>query len=251
MTQLDDLPPEEHRRRYDALLAGARQRADLPMPPPAALAEAAVLTRETIPGGWYHTLRLRRGEALRLMNTHGTEGVSLLFWNARDPSERFNAADTMKVQWTARIRGGRVLLTDMGRVGATIIGDSCGWHDALLGGSIQGVRNSRDNFLLAAGKHGLDARDVPPCITFFAGVQTDEAGALRWRPGVTRAGDAVDLLAAMDLLVAVSNCPHSLAGGAAQPVDVMTWRPSAGADAGARAAGPEAARAFENTERAA
>ncbi len=253
MAQLDDLPPEEHRRRYEALLAGARERAGLEMPAPADLHETAVLSRETIPGGWYHTLTLRRGEALRLVNTHGTKGVSVLMWNAADPSERFSAADTMKVQWTARIRGGRVLLSDMGRVMTSIIADDCGWHDALLGGSTptaHGLRNTRDNLLLAAGKHGLGARAVSPCITFFAGVQTTEAGGFIWRDDVVRAGTAVDLLAAMDLLVAISNCPHPLCPEpAAHPIDALVWRPADGADRIARHAGPEAARAFENTER--
>ena len=253
MAQRDDLPPEEHRRRYDALLASARERAGLEAPAPAPLEDGAVLSRETIPGGWYHTLTLRRGQALRLVNTHATPGVSVMLWNAREPAERFSAADTVKVQWTARIRGGRVLLSDMGRVLASIIADDCGWHDALLGGSTPGPdgrRNTRDNLLLAAGKHGLGARDVSPCITFFAGVQTGDDGRFIWRDGVVRPGAVVDLMAAMDLLVAISNCPHPLCPHPApHEIEAVVWQPGEGADAVARHAGPEAARAFENTER--
>ena len=169
----------------------------------------------------------------------------------------------MKVQWTARIRGGRVLLSDMGRVLAAIVADSAGWHDALLGGSTPasnerrygqaGLRNTRDNLLLAAGKHGLGARDVSPCITFFAGVQTGEDGRFHWRADAVQAGDAVDLVAAMDVLVAISNCPHPLCPApdyAPQPVEALVWQPPGDADRIARAAGPEAARAYENTERA-
>ena len=227
------------------------------------LDDACVLARETIPGGWYHALRLRRGTALRLVNTHATPGVSVMLWNAHEPTERFSAADTMKVQWTARIRGGRLLLSDMGRVLAAIIADSCGWHDALVGGSTpqsnqrrygqEGLRNTRDNLLLAAGKHGLDARDVSPCITFFAGVPMGEDGRFHWKHGVVKPGDAVDLLAATDLLVAISNCPHPLCPAAefAPPaIDAIVWQPPADAGALARGAGPEAQRAYENTERA-
>ena len=258
MTPLDDLSPDEHRARYDALLAGARTRAGLLPPAPAAMPDDAVLARETIPGGWYHTLHLRRGHALRLVNTQGTPGVSVMLWNAREPTERFSAADTMKVQWTARIRGGRVLLSDMGRVLASIAGDTGGWHDALLGGStpetnarhgLPPLRNTRENFVRAAGKHGLDARDIPACITFFAGVQTDAAGRFQWRDDVVHAGDLVDLVAAMDLLVAISNCSHPLSATPPSPIEAITWQPGPGADEVARQAGPEAARAFENTER--
>jgi len=39
-----------------------------------------VVSREVIPGSWWHSLRLRRGIALRLVNTRGTHGVPVLLW---------------------------------------------------------------------------------------------------------------------------------------------------------------------------
>ena len=42
--------------------------------------------------------------------------VSALFYNARDPLERYNMADTLKAQYTAFLTAGRVLYSDMGRV---------------------------------------------------------------------------------------------------------------------------------------
>jgi len=256
VTQLDDQSPEACRSRYEALLAAARDRASVPpaLPPPRAIAPAAVLARETIPAGWYWTLRVPRGAALRIVNSGGSPGVAAQIWNADDPTERYNPADSMKVQWTTRLRAGLLLLSDMGRVLASIIADSDGVHDSLLGASLpgDGRRCSRDNFLLAAGKHGLDARDVGPCITFFAGVRADPAGGLRWDPASGRAGAAVDLRAEMNLLVALSNCPHPLAPAQAAPgaVEAVLWTsPRASAEDPCRTAGPEAARAFENTER--
>ena len=71
-------------------------------------------------------------------------------------------------------------------------------------------RNSHDNFVLAAGKHGLSVRDVGPCISFFAPVVTDDAGRLSWRGAARKPGDYVDLRAEMNLIVALSNCPHPL-----------------------------------------
>jgi uncharacterized protein YcgI (DUF1989 family) len=257
VTGLDDLSPEACRRRYEALLGAARDRAAVhpDLPPPRALAPTAVLVREIIPGGWYWTCRVPRGAALRIVNTSGSPGVAAQVWNHDDPTERYNPADSMKVQWTARLHAGLLLLSDMGRVLASIIADSDGVHDSLLGAGLpaDGRRNSRDNFLLAAGKHGLDARDVGPCITFFAGVRTDAAGALHWDPASARAGATIDLRAEMNLLVALSNCPHplappqALAAGAIEAV-VWTLPPPSTGDA-CRTAGPEAMRAFENTER--
>ncbi|MFX5068914.1 urea carboxylase-associated family protein, partial [Acinetobacter baumannii] len=66
-------------------------------------------------------------------------------------------------------------------------------------------RNTRDNLVLAALKSGLDRRDIPPCITFFAPVVVGPEGRLSWNAAGHAAGDFVDLRAEMDLTVALSN----------------------------------------------
>jgi urea carboxylase-associated protein 2 len=180
---------------------------------------------------------LTRGQTLRIVNDGATAGVSALFWNQDDTSERYNAGDTVKVQWSAAIGKGRVLLSDMGRVLMSVTEDSSGAHDALLGGSTaatnlskygnEATRNSRDNFILVIGKHGLGRRDVPPCITFFAPVRTDAAGRFTWQVGAVKPGDFVDLRAEMNVLVALSTCPHPLDPDplwAPKPIRAIVWR---------------------------
>ncbi|SEQ53424.1 hypothetical protein SAMN04488038_107195 [Solimonas aquatica] len=253
-----------NRQRYEALKA-AGQDAGLPLPPPtprdACFDAQRVLHREVIPGGWYWTATLKRGQSLRLRNPGATPGVSFFCWNAEDTSVRYDAGATVKVQWTAALGKGRVLLSDMGRVLASIVEDSCGAHDSLLGGSTAQsnaarygaamLRNTRDNFVLAAGKHGLSRRDLAPCLTFFAPVRTDAQGRFHWQDGVLAAGDFVELRAEMNLLVAVSNCPHPLAPGAYAPQEIeallLRAAPPA-ADDLCRRATAEARRAFENTD---
>lgn len=254
-----------YKRRYEDLKAAGQGQAPRALPPPTPLdgvpiADAAVLHRETIPGGWYWTTRLHRGEALRLINTSGASCVSLLAWSAADPSERLNHADTIKVQWAASLCKGRVILSDMGRVLFSIIEDTSGVHDTLAGGStaatnaarygVADTRNTRDNFILAAGKLGLGRRDVAPCISFFAPVSVDAEGRFQWGANRRHAGDFVDLRAEMDLLVALSNCPHPFDPAptyAPEAVEVIRHRPiPAGADDLCRTASAEAMRAFEN-----
>lgn len=257
----------EYRRRYKALQTAGTTHAQRALPPATALndapiAEDDVLSRRTIPGGWYTTARLERGEALRLVNTEGAAAVSLLAWNAADPSERLNHADTVKIQWSARLRKGRVLFSDMGRVLLSLIEDTSGAHDALVGGSTAAstaakygpgaMRNTRDNLVLAACKLGLARRDVAPSIAFFAPVAVEEDGRFAWGEGLRRAGDFVDLRAEMDLLVALSNCPHPLDPAetyAPGSVEVVQFRaPPVHADDICRTATPEAARGFENLD---
>jgi hypothetical protein len=72
---------------------------------------------------------------------------------------------------------------------------------------------------------------------------------LSWDEAATCTG-RFDLRAEMDVLVALSNCPHPLGPSAdfsPQSVTVTIWRPDPpGADDLCRTATPEAVRAFEN-----
>jgi uncharacterized protein len=75
---------------------------------------------------------------------------------------------------------------------------------------------------------------------------------LQWREDVRRAGDFVELRAEMDLLIAISNCPHPLdpspvyrAGQA--DVSILSPLPVASDDF-CRTATPEARRGFDNTD---
>jgi urea carboxylase-associated protein 2 len=254
-----------YKRRYEDLKAAGQGQSPRALPPPtprdgAPVDDTAIIHRETIPGGWYWTTRLNRGEALRLVNTSGGSCVSLLAWSVADPSERLNHADTIKVQWAASLRKGRVILSDMGRVLFSIIEDSSGAHDTLVGGSNAvtnaarygdaATRNTRDNFILAAGKLGLGRRDVAPCLSFFAPVGVDAEGRFQWQANRRQPADFVDLRAEMDLLVALSNCPHPLDPAptyAPDSVEVLRYRPKpAGVDDLCRTASAEALRAFEN-----
>jgi urea carboxylase-associated protein 2 len=264
---LNNLSPDEHRARYFEMKAAARERdaaservGATTVEGPALTADAIVL-RESIPYGWYWTGTIPRGHVLRIVNTSGTAGVSAMVWNADDTSERYNAGDTVKVQWNALLRAGRVLLSDMGRVLFSLTADTAGRHDTLAGGSTPAsnaakygdrhLRNTRDNFLLAAAKHGLTKRDIAPCVTFFAPVVTTAAGRLTWSSGDDLAGSYVDLRAEMNVLVALSNCHHPLAPESSTmgAVEAIVWRgPAADAGDACRTSGPEAIRVFQNTD---
>jgi len=258
---------EANRRRYEDLRAAGQGAAPRALPAATALDGApilpdSVIDSETVPAGWYHTARLRRGEALRIVDTSGRSSVSVIGWCEKDTSERLNCADTAKIQWSAALSKGRVILTDMGRVFLSLIEDTGGAHDLLMGGSTPASvlaahgapsRNTHDNFLAAASKLGLGLRDIPPCVTFFAPVSLDGEGRFVWNGARKKAGDFVDLRAGIDLVLVLSNCAHPLdparpaAGG---PVTVVRHRaPLPGPDDPCRTMSPEIARAFAFTDR--
>ena len=218
-----------------------------------------VQARECVPAGWYWSGRIERGTCLRIANAQGTPGVACLLWNASDPSERFCATDTIKVQWTARIGRGRMLLSDMGRVIASIIDDNCERHDVLLGvgrpraddgSSPLTARKGIENLAIAATKFGLEPRDVHAPITFFAPV-TCRDQRFKWDDDVRLVDTYVDLYAEMDLLVGISNTPHPLAPPetAATAIDAVRWRPNRlHLSRFCREATDEATRAYSRTD---
>jgi uncharacterized protein len=257
---------EANRRRYEELRAAGQELTPKGLPEPtrldgAPIAPDAVIHREHVPPGWYTSMRLRRREALRIVDDTGRSSVSLIGWREEDTSERINCADTVKVQWSAVIAKGRVILSDMGRVCFSLIEDTSGAHDVLVGGSTPAsthaafgapARNTQENFLAAASKLGLDVRDIPPCVTFFAPVSLDDAGCFRWQEGRKRPGDFVDLRAEMNLIVVASNCPHPLDPArlaASGPVTLIKHRAAAvAANDPCRTGSPEATRAFAFTD---
>jgi uncharacterized protein YcgI (DUF1989 family) len=247
MQDLNTLTPAQYRARYEALQAAARALAAIPAPAATPKpAPQAIKATGSLPPGGYMTLRLAPGDALRLENPAGTPGAAFFAWRAHDPSERFNAADTIKVQWTTNLTTGRVLFSDMGRVLATITADSGAGHDAVIGpnGPTQNAfPNGRDNLRLAAAKFGLTRRDLAPALSLFSRLRTDAEGRPHFSPPPP--GAMVELRAALSLLVALSNTPHALSPSATAtgPLDYIIYEvPSLATSS----LSPEAQRGFEN-----
>jgi hypothetical protein len=258
---------EANRRRYEELRSAGQGDTVKSLPGPTArdaapIAPQAVISTDDVPAGWYATIHLRRGEGLRIVDTTGRSSVAMIGWRQEDTSERINCADTVKVQWTAALAKGRVILSDMGRVFMSLIEDSSGAHDVLVGGSTPAStlaaygapsRNTHENFLAAAAKLGLGLRDIPPCVTFFAPVSLDTGGRFRWDASRKQPGDFVDLRAEMNVSVVLSNCAHPLdlaVPAASGPVTLIRHRAAAATSGDAcRTLSPEMVRAFAFTDR--
>lgn len=247
-------------------MAGTRVEAMPILPPVADDAGGPLVWEETIAPGGYASRRIARGTRLRLVDLHGDACASLLLFNAENPNERLNVADTLKVQWNGYLGEGKLLLSDMGRVMASILEDTAGTHDAFCGASNEASNarkygtgknygphpNARDRFMLGAAKHGLGRKDVHPCINLFKGVRIAEDGATIPHIGPFEPGRQVLLRVEMDLIVVLANCPHVLDPRAEWQVTALratAWKGDIAAeDDPVRSATPEGLRAFLNTE---
>jgi urea carboxylase-associated protein 2 len=253
-------------------MAGARVEAMPILPPwqaddlPAGVDPQSLLWRETLAAGGYAAKILGRGARLQLEDLHGDACVSMLLFNAAAPAERLNVADTLKVQWNAYLGQGGLLLSDMGRVLASILALDAPSPDAFCGASNQASNartygdgfnhgahpNARERFGLALAKHGLGRADIHPGVNWFKAVTVGPDGAVSVDVGPFAPGRSVTLRAEMDVIVVLANCPHVLdrrADYAVSPARVTAWRAELAGEADpVRNATPEGLRAFLNVE---
>jgi uncharacterized protein len=200
---------------------------------------------EVLDGGRYTGKALARGTRVRFTDLEGEACAQLLLFNALAPWERLNVADTAKVQWQAYLGPGSLLLTDMGRVIATIVSDSSAHHDLLCGST-----TARPLLTLAVSRFGLDRRDVHPCVNLFKQVLVVDGDRLEFAGGGGAAA-RVELRLELPAYVVVANSTHVLdeRDVPCTPLEITAIAGDpADDDDQFRNAAPEATRAFENTE---
>jgi uncharacterized protein len=187
-----------------------------------ALDPAAARLDVVLPAGQGWTHELAEGEVLRIVDLEGNQAVDTLFFNARETAERYSATETLRAQGNIYLSTGTALLSSEGRPLLTIIADTCGRHDTLGGAcsaesnqvryalAKKDMHNCRDSFLLALARHGhgMTKRDLPSNINFFMNVPVTPKGTLTFEDGVSAPGRYVEMKAAMDVLVLISNCPQ-------------------------------------------
>lgn len=182
--------------------------------------------------------RIKKGDTLRLIDLEGRQAVDFLCYNTDNPAERYNAANTLKLNQNIYLGKGCGLWSVRARKMMTIVDDTCGGHDTLYGCcSIEvdevrfgktNTQGCQSNFEAELAKHGLGEKDIVANINFFMYVPVETDGALAIAEGLSKPGDYVDLRAEMDLLVVISNCPerdNQAAGYKPTPVRAIIYSP--------------------------
>ncbi|WP_066056781.1 urea amidolyase associated protein UAAP1 [Robertmurraya korlensis] len=222
-----------------------------------------------IPAGGKWSTKIRRGKKLTFTALGEGANLSILLYNADDTTERYNMPDTLKAQHTAHLTTGNVLMSDNGRVLASIIDDSLGWHDTISGyatrlmiderfgkTSYQNQRNDwyrsgEENFAVELFRNGLTNRDLTPVVNLFSKVYCEDDGSLHFVPGHAKTGETITLRTEMDVIIILSNTPNPLDPSASYPsvsveVTVTDAAPLEEDDTCVNHR-PENRRAFENT----
>ena len=181
---------------------------------------------------------IRKGQTIRIEDSYGQQAIDTLFYRADDFAERYSNQDTMRAQGGAYIGTGTKIISNEGNVMLVMTADSCGRHDTSAGAcscesntvrfghGTKYLHACRDNFVLEVTKHGMSKRDIVPNINFFMNVPISPDGKMTIVDGISAPGDYVELVAEMDVLCVISNCPqinNPCNGFDPTPIRVLIW----------------------------
>jgi uncharacterized protein YcgI (DUF1989 family) len=177
-----------------------------------------------IPAGHGRAFRLRAGQRFEIVDVEGQQVADLCAVAADDHDEHIFLPVTRLALGRTALRHGDVLLTDHRRGIVRLDDDPVGTHDILFGvcdryryevdfGLPPGHRNCRDNFLEAMAAEGVAAQPAHVAadngVNIFINQRLDADGNFHLEAPRTEPGDAAELTALIDAIVAVSACPES------------------------------------------
>jgi urea carboxylase-associated protein 1 len=199
------------------------------------------IDREMVPAGDYYMKVVKAGQTFRILDLEGNQAADTLFYNVKDPSERYSAVDTIREQGNVYLSAGTRLLSNEQNLMLEITADTCGRHDT-VGGACATESNTvryaldkkcmhacRDSWMLAVAENeefGMTKRDITHNINFFMNVPVTADGGLSFADGVSAPGKYVEMKAAMDVVVLISNCPqlnNPCNAYNPTPIEVLIW----------------------------
>ena len=179
-------------------------------------------------------IRLRRGQRLTIVNTHGTQVVDCWALKEGDPGEHMSMPHCRNQWYRLSPRPGDLLVTNLRNPILRLVADSSpGIHDTLIPCcdlvryqqlGIKGHHAScAENFTTALRGIAVEQLQPPPPLNLFMNVPVKVNGAFAIAPPDSKPGDHVEFEAEMDCVVVLSACPHDIFpvnGADCRPKDV-------------------------------
>ena len=175
----------------------------------------------TIPARRGAAARVRAGQQVRVINTHGSQVVDTWAFSAGDVTEWMSMEASRA--WFMKLRAivGDTFRTNQRRPILTMVEDTSGGaHDTLMAACdqpryellrVKGHHdNCRDNLHAALAVLGITVPATPAPLNLFMNIPWTADGALGWAEPVSTPGSYVALRAEMDLVIAFSACPQDI-----------------------------------------
>lgn len=174
---------------------------------------------------------LKKGQRLTVIDTLGVQVSDLVAFAASDVREALSNGRTFDYADKIYLTTGDALYSNRSNVMLRIVADTVGTHDFLL------TPCSRDTFRIiysdtdpapgcfgnlayVLAKYGVEEDQIPCAFNCFMNVPVDgKTGRFSVEPPVSKAGDHVEFVAEMDLVVGLTACSAAKSnGGSFKPI---------------------------------
>ena len=175
----------------------------------------------TVPARKGRAARLTKGQAIKIINTHGSQVCDTWAFSAEDLKEFLSVEHMRPTLGSIYPKKGQPLHTNRRRPILILEEDtSPGIHDTLISAcddyryGLLGCKeyhdNCTDNLIAGMRQLGLAVSEVPSPVNLWMNIPVGSDGATQWGEPVSKAGDYVILRAEMDCIVAMSACPQDI-----------------------------------------
>ena len=189
---------------------------------------------EVVPARRGRAVRLRAGQAIRIVNTHGSQVVDTWAFDADDLGEFLSMEHLRATLGKVFPETGDALVTNRRRPILHLEEDtSPGRHDTVIAAcdvhryALLGCReyhdNCTDNLRAALAALDLRAPEVPAPLNLWMNIPIAPDGRIEWSTPLSRPGDHLVLRAALPAVVALSACPQDMIpinGASCTPTEV-------------------------------
>ena len=186
----------------------------------------------TVPARKGRAARLNKDQAIKIINTHGTQVVDTWAFSAEDLHEFMSMEHMRPTIGTIFPHKGHYLHTNRRRPILYFEEDtSPGIHDTLMAAcddyryGLLGCKeyhdNCTDNLFAAMQGVGLTPPECPSPLNLFMNIPWKPDGRISFDPPTTKPGDYVTLRAELDCVVAMSACPQDIL-----PINGTTGKPT-------------------------
>lgn len=174
-----------------------------------------------IPARQGRAVRIRRGQALKIINTFGTQVVDFWAFDAVDIGTFLSMQHTRAALSRLTPRAGDTLVDNWREPMLAFESDtSPGVHDTVIPpcdparyaklGCAAGHASCTDNLRRALETIGFEARPCPASFNLWMNIPVLSTGDLEWRETVAKPGDSVVFRALIDCIMVMSACPQDV-----------------------------------------
>ena len=181
-----------------------------------------MINKRTVEARKGAAIEVDAGEAIKIINTHGTQVVDFWAVSREDPEEFMSMVHTRSTILKLVPQTGDTLYSNRRRpimefeedtspgVHDTVIAPCDPYRYKLLG--VQGFHDScANNFLTAMREDaGIERPWAPDSFNVFMNIPWTEDGGLAFEPTVSKPGDYVVFRAVMPVYAVVSSCPQDI-----------------------------------------